>query len=123
MKIAILTYQFAYNYGAMLQAYALKYYIESLGHSAEVVPYFPLHLKQGYSLNPFQKGISVKHRVYNALFYLKRIKQANLFELFKKKIVSIKEFTDVSRVNAFLSNYDLVVCGSDQIWNDEISSM
>lgn len=28
MKVGILTFQFPYNYGAMLQAYALKSYIE-----------------------------------------------------------------------------------------------
>ena len=62
MKIAILTFQFAYNYGAMLQAYALRKYLISLEHEVDVVPYYPLHLKQGYSISPFEQGLSLKHR-------------------------------------------------------------
>ena len=121
MNIAILTFYFAHNYGAMLQAYALKRYIESLTYMVNIVPYIPLRLKQGYSLSPFEKGISIKHRVYNTLFYLKRIRQAKKFESFKKKMISAKEFTDSALVRDFLATCDLVVCGSDQIWNDEFS--
>lgn len=121
MKIAILTFQFAYNYGAMLQAYALRKYLISLEHEVDVVPYYPLHLKQGYSISPFEQGISLKHRIYNLLTYWKRAQQALKFDVFKKYLVNTEEFTESDKIPEYLKAYDLLVCGSDQIWNNKIT--
>ena len=41
MKTAILTFQFAHNYGALLQAYALKQYLKSHDLEGEIAPYYP----------------------------------------------------------------------------------
>ena len=41
MKIGILTYHRAENYGALLQAYAMRTYLQSLGHEVEFVDYWP----------------------------------------------------------------------------------
>ena len=38
MKTAILTFQFAHNYGALLQAYALKQYLKSHDLEGEIAP-------------------------------------------------------------------------------------
>ena len=39
MKIGILTFHRAHNYGAVLQAYALKEFLRSLGHESYVIDY------------------------------------------------------------------------------------
>ena len=39
MKVGILTFHRAHNYGAFLQAFALKSYIESLGNEAVFIDY------------------------------------------------------------------------------------
>ena len=36
MNVAILTFQFAHNYGALLQAYALKTYLQNHNMNAEI---------------------------------------------------------------------------------------
>ena len=41
MKIGILTFHWATNYGAVLQCYALQTYLESLGHDVRVINYKP----------------------------------------------------------------------------------
>lgn len=120
-KIAILTFYFAYNYGAMLQAYALKKYLESLGNVVNIAPYYPAFLKRGYSINPFYEGLSVKHRIYNMFSYPKRYKQAGKFEGFKNILISEKEFSDENDLIKFVESYDMLICGSDQIWNDNIT--
>ena len=51
MKVGILTFQFPYNYGAMLQAYALKSYIEKKGNETYVLPYFPVPCTAGLFVN------------------------------------------------------------------------
>ena len=42
MKIGILTFHWATNYGAVLQCYALQAYLEQLGHNVRVIDYKPL---------------------------------------------------------------------------------
>ncbi len=39
MKIGILTFHFAHNYGAMLQAYALSTKLNTMGYDAEIIDY------------------------------------------------------------------------------------
>ena len=41
MKIGILTFHWATNYGAVLQCYALQTYLESLGHEVTIINYKP----------------------------------------------------------------------------------
>lgn len=52
MKIGILTFHRAHNYGAVLQAFALKEYISSLCNNVEVVDYIPPYFESS------NKGIS-----------------------------------------------------------------
>ena len=41
MKIGILTFHRAHNFGAFLQAFALKTFLEEKGHEVELVDYWP----------------------------------------------------------------------------------
>ena len=41
MKIGIMTFHWAVNYGAVLQAYALQTYLRNLGHEAYMIDYKP----------------------------------------------------------------------------------
>ena len=40
MKIGILTFHWAHNYGAVLQAYALQEVLKNRGHDVEFVNYY-----------------------------------------------------------------------------------
>ncbi|WP_296120483.1 hypothetical protein [uncultured Bacteroides sp.] len=37
MKIGIVTFEFNYNYGALLQAYALVSHLKGLGHDVQIL--------------------------------------------------------------------------------------
>ena len=55
MKIGILTYHRAHNYGAMLQAYALRTFLREQGHQVEFVDYWPKsHQKQYVLIKPIR---------------------------------------------------------------------
>lgn len=43
MKIGILTFHWATNYGAVLQCYALQEYLREQGHDVEIINYKPWH--------------------------------------------------------------------------------
>ena len=55
MKIGILTFHRAENYGALLQAYALKTYLSTLGHNVSFVDYWPeYHISHYKIFNPLR---------------------------------------------------------------------
>lgn len=122
MKIAILTFQFAHNYGALLQAYALKNYLSLLGHDVFLAPYYPDWAKAEYAISPFAKNIPPRRRVRLAVQYFDRKKQSQVFESFiEEKLKVGKTFASSKKLTAWLEQYDCVVCGSDQIWNSSIT--
>ena len=95
MHIGILTFYFADNYGAVLQCYALQKYIQSKGHDVYVIPYKPF------------KMIPMKARVRSFFFHNVQEKK---FINFRERYLNIKK----------LKKYDLVIVGSDQVWNPDI---
>lgn len=122
MKNAILTFQFAHNYGALLQAYALKQYLHIQGFETNIAPYYPKWAQSEYAISPFAKGISLKRRVRLALQYERRKKQGRLFNSFISKELNTGEsFSSEEELKIWLEKYDCVICGSDQIWNDNIT--
>jgi len=119
LKIGILTFHRVYNYGALLQAYALiaalkehdVVYIDYLQQDREEHSKVRLTLKNGI-LNLLKNAV-VKY-VYN--INTKRYKKIDDFikyfiPLSEKKYHSIEDFKDEP------VSYDLLISGSDQIWN------
>ena len=47
MKIGILTFHSAHNFGAMLQAYALQEQIKANGHEVWIINYRPQYIYRG----------------------------------------------------------------------------
>lgn len=122
MKVAVLTFQFAHNYGALLQAYALKSYLQEQVDEVDIIPFYPEWAQKEYEISPFAGGISLKKRVKRVLQYVKRKKQNDLFEQFKQEELELKEtFSSENTLEEQLNSYDTVVYGSDQIWNDKIT--
>lgn len=132
MKIGILTFHAAHNYGAVLQAYGLQEFLKSRGHAVEVVDYRPDYLTRPYQVIPRWR-VNKKHGVFaNALrlgYYCARIltaailrapmrvRRARGFENFISGALNLsrERFKEGGRVPA--ENYDALVFGSDQIWS------
>lgn len=122
MNIAILTFQFAHNYGALLQAFALKNYLQSLGHKVNFAPYYPEWAQAEYAISPFAKGITLRRRIRLGSQYFKREKQSQIFIDFISKELGVGEtFSSEESLREWLNGYDCVICGSDQIWNNLIT--
>ncbi len=125
MKIGLLTYHFSENYGALFQAYALREWFLSQGHDAEFINYHPEHVEGGGDIN-LKKLFSKRNLkvIYLKLSTLKNklfgnSEQHNKFELFRSEYLAVakptyKTIEDIEKAHL---NYDLLVCGSDQIWN------
>lgn len=55
MKIDIITCHRAFNYGAVLQAYALQRYLKNLGYTVETIDYTPKYIRKSYNKNFIKK--------------------------------------------------------------------
>lgn len=118
-KIGIITYHSAYNFGSMLQATATEQIVEQITKSqVQIINYRMQEQKKIYAL--YQKG-GVKAQLKNALIFLdrkRRKERENNFELFMKRYMTLSdEVNTPEEVYNLFQNYDILVSGSDQIWN------
>lgn len=118
MNLEIVTFHFANNYGAVLQAYALQAHLSQYGN-VEFLSYEPEHLRKLYSLNPFSCGIHPREIVRRARAIPYKRKQLELFSNFRKNDLRCAnpDTSDIDLAKNILNKADAVIYGSDQIWN------
>ena len=126
MKIGILTYHRAHNYGALLQAFALKTWLEKEGHDVEFIDYWPQYHSAEYQLLPHFKTQSFKGKIksiiYLILGFKKLIKRRNCYEKFIFQHLELPpkpSFTKKEEIINTRCFYDIVIYGSDQIWRKQ----
>lgn len=126
MKIGILTFHRALNYGAVLQVYALQATLQELGCNVEIIDYRPKCIEDPYKVFNIRNFLAKnplripKKVVLETLLLNKRKRRYNRFGSFDKRCLSIssRAFTDIED---FPLNYDCYIIGSDQIWNEDIT--
>jgi hypothetical protein len=109
MKVGVLTFRWAYNYGALLQAYALRKVITALGAEVEFINYvLPTHRQP-----PF-RGMGLRSSRWRLPLVLR-------FEMFRhhhlpatQAVYNHKDLEPLSK------SYDAVVVGSDQVWSSRV---
>ena len=118
-KIGLLTFHRAINYGACLQAYALKNYIEDLGSKCEIIDYHCSEIEDFYN-KIFLKEDSIKTK----------IKKIFTWHIQKKRNQKFKDFIEIRLLDGNTSDgytrnnikevnelYDCFIVGSDQVWS------
>ena len=124
MKIGILTYHRAHNYGAMLQAYALRTYLHNQGHDVEFIDYWPNSHNKQYTLFKPIRGKSLYFKILNiisdSVTLIRRTIRMNKFNNFRKKHLGINDSIKyTTNKEPIIEGYDCVVVGSDQIWRTQ----
>lgn len=123
-KIAIITWVSFFNYGTMLQAFALQRFIESLGHKSVIIDdsYIQNQPSESSCQTPNRfEGWSVRlekllksfNPKYRSFYKFQRILCPSILN-FKKQHLHIE--SDCQGVLRGEKQYDVFVCGSDQIW-------
>jgi len=121
MKIGILTYQRAENYGALLQAFASVTYLKRLGYDVELIDYWPAYHERNYNIfftNFFWSLPSKRKIAFLAVTILSLpwlFKRKNNFKKFMYKRLNLP-LKITYRSDDFCNKYDTVLYGSDQIW-------
>lgn len=130
MKIGILTLHQSMNYGALLQAYALKKTLENYGE-VNVINYDYL-----YNIGPHYVDMGGIEELYKSDLYQQfayaQIEQGNAeatlnplividkFNRFKMKSLNLTKLLKKDDFfNEQLEDFDVIVSGSDQIWNEK----
>lgn len=120
MKAGLLTFHHAHHYGAQLQAYALMRKTESAGADCEVINYVRPDTTEGNRL--FKKGLSARALLSNAntlVNYGRLRRRYKRFESFVNDDMklSARFYRSYEELLKDAPEYDVYVCGSDQIWN------
>ena len=102
MKVGILTFHDAHNYGVVLQAYALKKYIQKLGYEVKIINYHHETIPDGYPKEDNEK-------------------RWEKFNKFIKTLIDNEEKVYTKEEDLEQLDIDFWICGSDQIWNTEIT--
>ena len=132
MKIGILTFHNALNYGAVLQCYALQHYLQGKGHDVEVIDYrapFIEEQKKFLSktelrrrgLVAFLKYVITRRLVWPA--WRKTIRVFHRFmvsQLHLSPRVAAGWHGACPYIGDIPTGYDCILFGSDQIWSSKL---
>lgn len=110
-KIGIITFHWAANYGAVLQAYALQQFLLKNGYDTEIIDYRPgrvLAIQKWGSLRNNDRALREKRR---------RIQEFRTKEL----ILSKKHCYFCRGLKKVFKDYSVLITGSDQVWNESFT--
>lgn len=113
--IKIITFHFAYNYGAALQAYALKTYINDIIGDCSIIDYRPKKIADNYHIKWYRMLKNPK-----LLFVkIRRMTQDALFEDFiNTKLCNDSKGESIENIK---NSNCILVTGSDQVWNTDLT--
>lgn len=117
MKIGILTFHNAINYGAALQAYALQRKLVELGYDSEIIDYENDYFKRSY-VPFFIPEMSLKKLLHACIAYRDNCARIRKFSEFRDRWLQLSRVKYMSGTIAQSSEfYDKFLVGSDQVWN------
>jgi len=129
-KVGLIGYHFLYNYGTMLQAYALQRKIQDLGFQVEYIDYRFKEVMPSYKKRLWIRikrlGVYLFYFKYywNKIYFRSKVNiQKRFFDTFYSKYInksSIKYLT-ISDLESNPSEYDIYIVGGDQVWNPNLS--
>ncbi|GAA0098997.1 polysaccharide pyruvyl transferase family protein [Clostridium perfringens] len=122
MNINIITMHRVFNYGSVLQTYALSTYLEKQGHNVKIIDYIPERFKIKNVItyvNP-KRNKSILHKVAFIIAALPgRLLHKNIFENFidKNYKVTKEKYYNIDELKLNIPEADIYITGSDQVWN------
>ena len=117
-NIGIITFHCSYNYGSVLQAYALQKYLIKQGYNVKIIDYRSKNYNMYHLLKLWMLKYPVKllsenrhlnrliKRKYNFLHFI-----SEHMRLTEKKYLYSDDLTELN------DEFNVFIAGSDQIWN------
>lgn len=140
MRIGVLTYHFAMNYGAVLQAYALTRFLREQGHDVKLIDYVraekqnllrytltvvftvlrrdPFRAVQ-FLYGRFKRHLEKDERQQKEKMLQKQKLFSDVFVRFRNKhfVLTEKTYKSLDDLRADPPEMDAYIVGSDQVWN------
>jgi len=119
-KIGIITFHASHNCGSFLQSYALQNFLKKNNLDAEIIDYSNKGQQQLYQIT-FPNN-SVKNFLKNIILLPRRKQLKNTYKSYEEFIhknlkLSKAKFTIPEELENYNFDYDIFICGSDQVWN------
>lgn len=114
MKVYVINFHHVLNYGAVFQGYALCRFIEQQGYDVKLIDYRPYYLL--FNTYKPAKGLLKSYRKIVMNLNFLRFRKTH-FKLTKKAI-----FTEKGLRDFFKDSDDAFICGSDQVWNAQLTN-
>jgi hypothetical protein len=129
MKVGIITFQYAYNYGAILQLTALQRVLKRLGHEPVAINYLPEQMTKpgiwtGWGIRSGLKEGKLIENIQKRWIEYRHSDEVKLkFKNFIANHVDISApcYTD-EEFHEIASKFDALITGSDQVWQFNKSS-
>ena len=124
MKIGIITFHRADNYGALLQTYGLQEAVRKLGHDVEIIDYRCDAIENAYV---YKKIPKLRKKIVKWLFDLlirnpKKNNKRDRCQSFRKKYLHMTDSVKtIEERKTIQKSFDVIITGSDQIWNSKIT--
>ncbi len=112
-KVGILTWHYIDNYGSALQAYAMQKLFSDDIFEAEFINYRE-NAKSGCIYDFLRK---VKYHMPTKSTVLRRRKK--FYKFHKENFSQSKIYGSIEQLKKAKLDYDMIVCGSDQIWSSK----
>ena len=121
MRIGILTFHRAHNYGAVLQCYALQEILKGKGHDVQVIDYHQPWIEDQYDLlswNMFKRNTGSVSQLFkyvkgNLKKWMLAPEKAKNFRDFREQFLNLS----LPCMDVMPQGYDCYVIGSDQLWS------
>lgn len=112
MKIGILTFHWATNYGAVLQCYALQSFLESKGYNVEVINYKPHQYDDNFfTFLYFRKFLYLRNYLND------RKKESALADFRNSRLHQTVRVSSYNEIPSLAQKFDIIISGSDQVVN------
>ena len=119
MRVGILTFHCAHNYGAVLQCYALQKVLKNLGHEVQVIDYRQPYIEKHYAVLSWRHlfFLLIHLHIKSFFYYLKsgtnREKSTLQYRHFRDCYLQVTKPCRSHTIPVF----DCYVIGSDQVWS------
>lgn len=122
-KIGTITFHRSLNYGSVLQTYALQKTIKKITNErkTEVIDFYPPGIQKIRSVFvPIHSFKNVVHNVVALVYYPSFIKRKKSFDMFLNNNICLskRKYVEDSDMGILEEDYDFLIAGSDQIWNN-----
>ena len=131
LKILLLNFHFADNYGAVLQSYALQQFLKNSGFNVENINFIPDKINHSYTLFPKVNYIlrtqglirTIKISIIKSIKFPNRYARRKEFKAFRKEHIDVTKlkFKSVNELYEYDFKADYAIVGSDQVWNPDIT--